>query len=381
MIIGIKDISKLFAITVVTICAAFVTSLFINYYIDLVALGPDLLSPVAAVIYDAQLSTCKVIIGVTGGSLVATSIALLIFYIKNYIDNHNKELGILKALGYSETRISLHFGVFGLSVFLGTLLGFIGAMLYMKTFYLTQNADGFFPDIDPAFHLILPICVVAIPSAFFALLSICYAFVSLKKPVLNMLKGIDSSKQKKKKKELSLSLSFLSSLRKDTLRSRKILVFFIGFSSFCFSGMVQMSFSMTDLASETFAIMILVIGLILAYMTLLISLSSVVKANQKTIAMMKVVGYSQSECSFSLLNGYRPVSYIGFILGTGYQYGLLRIMVDIVFADYDNMPELNFSFPALAITLVLFIVSYETIMYFYSRKIGKQSVKEIMLEN
>ena len=118
---------------------------------------------------------------------------------------------------------------------------------------------------------------------------------------------------KKAKKEGKES-SFLSDLRKNTLGSRKILVFFIGFSAFCFSSMTQMSMSIDDLASENFSWMMILIGMILAFMTLLMSLTSVVKANIKTIAMMKVFGYSQKECSRSIFGGYRPVSYIGFFL-------------------------------------------------------------------
>ncbi len=96
--------------------------------------------------------------------------------------------------------------------------------------------------------------------------------------------------------------------------------------------------------------------------------------------MMKVFGYSEKECSFALLGGYRPVSYIGFAIGTLYQYVLLRIMVDIVFADFENMPEYRFDFAVMAVTFVMFAISYDIIIYCYSRKIGRQPVKEIMLE-
>lgn len=95
---------------------------------------------------------------------------------------------------------------------------------------------------------------------------------------------------------------------------------------------------------------------------------------------MKVFGYSQKECSSSILGGYRPVSYIGFVVGTAYQYLLLKIMVDIVFADFENIPEYNFDFKALAVSVTAFIVTYEIIIYFYSRKISGQSIKSIMLE-
>ena len=95
---------------------------------------------------------------------------------------------------------------------------------------------------------------------------------------------------------------------------------------------------------------------------------------------MKVFGYSEKECSSSILGGYRPVSYIGFAVGTAYQYLLLRIMVDVVFADFENMPVYRFDCKAMVLTLVLFIAVYEGIIYCYSKKIGKQSVKSIMLE-
>ena len=203
---------------------------------------------------------------------------------------------------------------------------------------------------------------------------------------------ITSSQANEAKTTLSINLAYIFAtkynrvllidcdLRKNTLRSRRILVFFVGFSAFCFSAMTQMSMSMDDLASESFSWMIISIGLILAFMTLLMSLTSVVKANTKTIAMMKVFGYSEKECSHSILGCYRPVSYIGFAIGTAYQYFLLRIMVDVVFADFENMSEYGFDYKALAISLVTFVAAYEFILYFYSRKIGKLPVKSIMLE-
>ena len=75
-----------------------------------------------------------------------------------------------------------------------------------------------------------------------------------------------------------------------------------------------------------------------------------------------------------------PISYIGFALGTAYQYGLLKLMVSVVFADIGNMPEYSFDFKALIVTLVIFVIAYELVMYLYSRSIKRLSVKSIMLE-
>ena len=163
-------------------------------------------------------------------------------------------------------------------------------------------------------------------------------------------------------------------------QKQKVTGFFVAFSAFCFSAMVQMSFSMDELASETFAVMVLSIGLILAFVTLFLSLSSVVKGNTKTIAMMRVFGYDDTTCSRCILGAYRPISYIGFAFGTVYQYGLLRMMVSVVFADIENMPEYGFDFKALTVTLILFVLTYELVMYLYSRSIKRLSVKSVMLE-
>jgi predicted lysophospholipase L1 biosynthesis ABC-type transport system permease subunit len=105
-----------------------------------------------------------------------------------------------------------------------------------------------------------------------------------------------------------------------------------------------------------------------------------INGNTKTIAMMRVFGYSQKECCRAILGGYRPLSYIGFIIGTVYQYGLLRLMVDIVFKDVEGVPTYKFDFPTMLISLACFITIYEIMMYIYSEKIKKISIKEIMIE-
>ena len=56
-------------------------------------------------------------------------------------------------------------------------------------------------------------------------------------------------------------IPFIDDLKKNTLKSKKTLVFFILFASFCFSSMTQMAASMKDLSSIMMGIMILVIDL------------------------------------------------------------------------------------------------------------------------
>ncbi len=382
MIIGIKDSIKLLGISIISCCAVLVCAMFLNYYIDITDIEDLIHSEQVMVFYNAQVSTAKVVCAVSGGCLLITSIIMLMFYIRHYIDSHKKELGILKALGYSELKIARHFAIFGSSVFLGTAVGFGGAFIIMPLFYDTQNKDNILPEIEINFHPELFVYLVLLPTVIFALLAVLYACVKLRIPANSLLRDNFHTNTgiRKYKDNLKNDQPFLKDIKKCTLKSRKSLVFFITFASFCFSSMTQMSFSMKDLSSFMMGAMIMIIGLTLSVVTLLIAVTTVINGNKKSIAMMRVFGYSQKECFDSLLGGYRTAAYIGFAVGSLYQYALLKIMVEIVFKDMENIPEYKFDFPMMFLSLAAFIILYELIMLVYAKAINKFSIKEIMLE-
>ncbi|MDE7230364.1 MAG: ABC transporter permease, partial [Oscillospiraceae bacterium] len=104
MIVGIKSVLKLVGIVIISACAVFVCALFLNYNIDLDGIE-DMISGVEIkALYDAMKMTGTVVSAVSGGCLLITSAIMLVFYVKHYIDAHRKELGILKALGYSNFK-------------------------------------------------------------------------------------------------------------------------------------------------------------------------------------------------------------------------------------------------------------------------------------
>lgn len=382
MLIGIKNASKLIGISIIACCAVLVCTMFLNFYLDVQSIESEITSELFLIFYNAQVSTAKVVCLVSGGCLLLTSVVMLMFYIKHYIDTHKKELGILKALGYSNLKIAKNFWVFGISAFIGTAIGFGGAFLMMPWFYALQNEDKMLPEIAIHFHPTIFLYFVILPTVGFSLLAISYSWCKLKKPVLSLLRN-DFQTLTKAKKHTADKLSecsFVDDMKRNTLKSKKVLVFFIIFASFCFSAMTQMSFSMKDLSSEMMGAMMLIIGLALAFTTLFLAITTVINGNTKTIAMMRVFGYSQKECCKAILGGYRPMSYIGFVIGTGYQYALLRIMVDIVFKDVEGVPVYKFDFPVMLISLVVFILIYEILMFAYSEKIKRISIKEIMIE-
>lgn len=378
MVIGIRDIFKMVGIIIISACAVFVCTLFLNFNIDLKNIEPLIDSQEMRMFYDAQIMTGRVVCMLSGGCLLLTSVVMLFFYIKHYIDTHRKELGILKALGYSNLRIARGFWVFGFSVFLGTVLGYGGAHIIMPAFYAQQNKDKLLPDVSMHFQPSLLLGLVILPTLLFALLSVFYSYIKLGTPVLELLKGKAVAKVRATK--ANTEMPFLEELQKSMVRQRRALVFFIAFAAFCYAAMMQMSCSMDELSSVMMSVMILLIGIILAFVSLFLAITTVVKSNIKTVSEMHVIGYSRQECSRAVLSGYRPIAYVGFALGTIYQYVLLKIMVSVVFRDIENIPDYNFDVPAFIITLISFAVLYEIIMHCYTRELGKISIKEIMLD-
>ena len=218
MIIGLKDTVKLFTIAIIACCAVFVCTPFLNYNIDLISIENEITTEAGVVMYNAQVSMGKVTAAVTGGCLAATSIVMLLFYVKNYIDTHGKELGILKALGYSNIKIAKHFWIFGLSVFVGCILGFVAALLYMPTFYGKQNIEGLFPALSPQFYPHLAFALVGVPTIVFMAISVLFVCFKLKNPVLDLLRERREIKCKIGKVDKSNS-PFLKTLSSTTLKA------------------------------------------------------------------------------------------------------------------------------------------------------------------
>ena len=376
--ISFKDVIKTIGIIAMTLCAVLISTLFLNYMIDLRGISNLITTSEMRTFYDAQLMTSKVVVGVTGGCLLLTTIVTLFFYIKIYIDNHKSELGILKALGYSNFSISKRFSIFGLSVFIGTSLGYIMALLMMNYYYEVQLEDGFLPVFKPTYNIELFIYLVIIPTIIFGVLSMIYANRKLKTPALDLIKGSEKIKIKKIKSDEDKS--FLKQLKTSTFKQKKSLVFFVGFSVFCFASLIQMGFSMNDLASPLMKWMMYIIGIVLSAVTMLLAMNTLIKNQKKNIGMMRVFGYQMKECRKYILDSYKIVSYIGFALGTIYQYFLLKIMVEIVFKDIE-VPEYSFNFKLFLITLGIFIIVYELLIRYYSRKLNKIPIKEIMLDS
>lgn len=377
MIIGLKDLLKLLSISIVCACAVMVCTFFLGFYIDVLPLK-DSVSGESATLLKAQIATAQITSTLAGGILGIISVIMLMFYVKLFIDGHRSQIGVLKAMGYTANEISLKFWVFGLSVFLGCAVGFFVGYLVSPLVYRQLTITGI-ETVKVHFHLSLLFGLVFAPTIVFTAISCIYARFKCSGGVMNMLKNANEKTEKIKK--AGKERSFLAEVCLTTLSSKKSIVFFVAFSCFCFSAMVQMPLSMKELTSSVMSAFILVIGLILAVTSMFMSITLLINSNKKNLAVMKAFGYSLFERTAAVMGGFIPFEIFGFALGTVYQFGLLKIMTAVVFKEIAGMPDYYFNVKAFFITLATFIVLYSAAFFAYSLKINKISVKEIMTEN
>ena len=373
MIISLKDILKLFGISIVCFCAVFVCTFFLNYYIDVLPLK-DSVSEEIMPLYTAQLAMAKMTCAITGGFLSVIAVIMLIFYIKLYIDGHRTAIGTLKAMGYSNFSIAKSFTLFGLSVLVGCGIGFAVGWACMPAIYDGLTLDGL-PEISPSFHTGLLFCLVPAPTVVFTSVVYIYAALSLRKPTLELMKGESGNVKKIKLSNSSKNRPFLTEMSISTLKSRKMLVFFTAFSCFCFSAMVQMGLSMENLVEGTMGVLILAIGIVLSAVSLIMAMTSLVKNNARNIALMKATGFCKRECFIAIFSAFIPFAVLGFAVGTVYQYGLLKIMVNLIFKEVTKVPEYSFHWPVFFITLASFIFCYSAVFAFYLYRADKATIK------
>lgn len=125
---------------------------------------------------------------------------------------------------HSATPISKLQGIFGysgLSVFVGCAVGFVMGYLYLPTFYQKQapNLQTLIPALKVQFHPLLTFALVGAPTIAFAVISVLFAYLKLKSPVLDLLRERQNVKVRigRDGKE---NVPFLKDLRGVTLRSK-----------------------------------------------------------------------------------------------------------------------------------------------------------------
>ncbi len=381
--VSTKSVLKLFSIMILSFGAVFICSIFFNYSIDLKSVEPLLVEENHFLVFEAITTQNKVTMASAGGMLGAVTMIVLLFSIARYIGDAGAELGVMKALGYSENRIALRFAKFGLAVLIGTLAGYAGACIAGQVFYNAIDSDGSLPErVRFSFHVVVPLLTVAAPTFLYGAASVLYALLALRKRPLDLISGAKREKVNALTQKLQGKpgeKSFKTQLRRNMLFSNLVLIFFVGFAAFGFSMQTQMAFTMYEATKGTLFMPIVFVsfGLMLGFVTLHLALSFVFKKNAKYLALLKAYGYTGAESNNMLFGGYRIVTYVGFAIGTVYQYFFMKLMIGF-FADAYEIPALQFPVLGFFICLAVFVAAYELMMFVYKQKIERVRLQQIM---
>ena len=370
---SVKDIRKLVVVSIIGACAVFVANLFLNFYLDIEQLEISKTNPMMQTYYDAQVSLSWMVAMVSGVVLSLTSVLLMCFYIKQFVDDHKEQLGILKALGYSNGQLAKRFWAFGLSFGAGALLGYFASFLMMGHFYDFRNEKGILPEITIHFHWQLLLALVILPTTFFMLLAIGYARRQLQTPALRLLKKSPTPiKVQRRKRAPKKDKDFLKELSSSLIWGRKSILFFVVFGSMCFAAMVQLSFGLRDYTDDIIQTMMIMIGLILSFSILFLSLGIVVSESRETFEGFWLHPIVNAKIIFSL--PYRFWAYLGFVLGTAYQYGIMEILIGVI---KDTVPEkIEHNFDGNVCFWTGFAVVYESLFYLSNRKLQNKPSKK-----
>lgn len=80
MVLGVKDVWKLSGVIIISFCAVFICTLFMNHNMDVVAIEDEITSLEIRQLYEAQVLSGKVVCGLCGGCLLITSVIMLFLH-------------------------------------------------------------------------------------------------------------------------------------------------------------------------------------------------------------------------------------------------------------------------------------------------------------
>ncbi|MBO5525251.1 MAG: FtsX-like permease family protein [Clostridia bacterium] len=370
--ITIKDLRKAFGLSFVVLCAVYLGALFESFRLDQLELDPSAFDELAKALYEAQLAQAKMMNIIALGVIGAFAVVTLVFSVSKYVDDNRANMGILKAIGYTDFQISVKFVLFGLNALVGGLVGYLACLATVPAFYAEMNEGSGYPAVTFSFRLSVPLFYVVVPAVAFSLLGVLFAYRKLKRSPLDLIRGTERQGKTKKMKE---GKTFLSTLRKTVLFRHGSLILFVGFAALCFGGTVQMSFSMDGFGvSPMFFWMMFLIAILLGVSVLYLAFSFLFQANKEYVSLLKAFGYSDAECVKALFGGYVSVSVIGFAVGTVYQIGIIYLIIEL----FKDVAELTYTFSVngFFIALGLFVFTFAVIALYFFKKLKLLTLKK-----
>ncbi len=139
-------------------------------------------------------------------------------------------------------------------------------------------------------------------------------------------------------------------------------------------------FSKSNQLYRVFSIMLFICGMVIGLTVLIMALYSVIENNKKNISLMKLIGYSDKECDYLVINSYRFVVIIGYVIALPYTYVLCSIMFNMLTKNSNVAYLVNINIFEIICCLIFIIIITEVSLKYFKSKLKKVTFKEILEE-
>jgi putative ABC transport system permease protein len=126
------------------------------------------------------------------------------------------------------------------------------------------------------------------------------------------------------------------------------------------------------------SLIMLIIGVALGILIIGVTTNILLEDNKKNITIMKAMGYSKNEISKACINVYTPLIIVGFIISVPYCYFIMSMIFNAIATAADMVYPINIDIIIIIIPFFLTMIVYYLTIIFYSRKLDKISLGEIM---
>lgn len=124
----------------------------------------------------------------------------------------------------------------------------------------------------------------------------------------------------------------------------------------------------------TFISFIMVIASLISFVTLTVIVMIVIKKSNKTISVMKVLGYTDSEITAMTTSVYKYIIFVAYFLAIPLFRGLIQFIVNFALAQTDISIRVKIPLNAIIVGLIIIYI-----IYFIAMKLAKRSINKITL--
>ena len=119
-------------------------------------------------------------------------------------------------------------------------------------------------------------------------------------------------------------------------------------------------------------------GLAIGIPLMLLSFMNIIKDSRKKIAIMKINGYVDKECYYTMIDAFRWPAYIGLVISMPYTYMIGNVLFDVISRTSTMILSLYINQYSLIITILGVIILTEGFIFIFKKQMFKISYKELL---